>query len=435
MVMSAAAQPKVVVLGGGFGGLEAAFSLRRTLGDHAQLTLVSDYDRFRFKPNTIYIPFGADPAKLEVPLREPLASRKIDFLHGRVQGVDPVANRVDVQQFEGMVERSVPYDYLVVATGAAMRTAEIPGLADYGYTVWTPADLLRLRRAFSQLVEDAKGGTHRQVLFLVPPHNLWSGPLYEVALLLESRLRRQHVRAQVDLFWSTYEASYLQALGPRLHAIVTGEFDRRGIHGFTQFAVRQVDRREVHYQNGGSLPFDLLVSFPPYVAAAPFPSLPSDERGFIATEPATRRVTNQNGVYAVGDAADFPLKQAFLACAQADVVAAQLAAEIRGIPCNQTFEPTTMYILEQAETGTFAEVPLRTSDDPLAPADVDPDKPDAYVLGTSPLWRAGKQLLGTYVPWRFRSGHPIHGGLPGEGMTLGEQAMAAALGTRAPRPG
>jgi NADH dehydrogenase FAD-containing subunit len=42
MAMSAAARPKVVILGGGFGGLEAAFSLRRTLGDHAQLTLGRD---------------------------------------------------------------------------------------------------------------------------------------------------------------------------------------------------------------------------------------------------------------------------------------------------------------------------------------------------------------------------------------------------------
>ncbi len=98
--MSAAAQPKVVVLGGGFGGLEAAFSLRRTLGEGAGIRLVSDYDRFRFKPSTIYIPFGADPAKFEVPLRPPLAARDIAFLHGQVRNVDPAAKRVDVQQFE-----------------------------------------------------------------------------------------------------------------------------------------------------------------------------------------------------------------------------------------------------------------------------------------------------------------------------------------------
>ena len=52
--------PRIAVLGGGFGGLEAAFYLRKRLGRKAELTLVSDRDQFQVKPNTIYIPFGKE---------------------------------------------------------------------------------------------------------------------------------------------------------------------------------------------------------------------------------------------------------------------------------------------------------------------------------------------------------------------------------------
>ena len=62
------AKPKVVVLGGGFGGLETAYRLRKRVGDKADITIVSDRERFLFKPNTIYIPYGLDPDKLWVDL-------------------------------------------------------------------------------------------------------------------------------------------------------------------------------------------------------------------------------------------------------------------------------------------------------------------------------------------------------------------------------
>jgi sulfide:quinone oxidoreductase len=68
-VMSAKA--RIVVLGGGFAGLETAFYLRAKLGSRAALTLVSDRHEFLFKPNTIYIPFGADPSSFLIPLGGP----------------------------------------------------------------------------------------------------------------------------------------------------------------------------------------------------------------------------------------------------------------------------------------------------------------------------------------------------------------------------
>lgn len=89
--------PRVVVLGGGFAGLETAFMLRMTLGPAVDLTVVSDQPSFLFKPNTIYIPFGAGEDSLRIPLRKPLHRQEINFHQRRVAGLDPDARRVELE--------------------------------------------------------------------------------------------------------------------------------------------------------------------------------------------------------------------------------------------------------------------------------------------------------------------------------------------------
>jgi len=414
------ARPQVVVVGGGFGGLEAAFYLRWRLGDRTAITLVSDRDYFLFKPNTIYVPFGLEPRALMVPLAEGTGRKGIRLLVAPVREVDPVAKTVAVDG-----ER-LRYDFLVLATGAAMRPEEVPGLREHAHNIWTPEDMLRLRQALTQLAERARAQLQR-VLFLVPPNNKCSGPLYEIALMLETWLRRQGLRDRVHLTWATCEASYIQAFGPRLHGVVEEEFRRRGIEGYTGLAVERVEEGRVLFAQGRALEYDLLVSFPPYVAAVPYPGLPTDDRGFLLTEMATRQVKGHPEVYAVGDASDFPVKQAFLALLQADAAAEHIAAQVLGEEFRASFLPTSMCIMEQYDRATFAQVPLRLTGDPARPVEVLPEALGQYKVGTSPAWRLGKKLLGLYLPWRFRRGEPFHAGAPWRAMELGLKVMARVL--------
>jgi sulfide:quinone oxidoreductase len=267
------AKPKVVVLGGGFAGLEAVFYLRHTLGDRVDLTLVSDRDYFVFKPNTIYIPFGADPEEFKIYLDRPTRAKAIEFIRGHVGDIDPARRTVDADG------RMVAYDYLVVATGADMRPAEIPGLTEHALTVWTPEEMLKVRRALEGLAADGRRGTPRRLLFLVPPNNRCSGPLYEMVLMTDTWLRRQDARQPIDITWTTYEESFIQAFGPRLNTVVTEEFEERGIRGLKGFVVTGVEPGRVRYQHGEMLPYDLLVSFPPYVAKERYGALPGGRPG------------------------------------------------------------------------------------------------------------------------------------------------------------
>jgi NADH dehydrogenase FAD-containing subunit len=414
---------RIAVLGGGFAGLEAAFLLRSKLGDRAEITLVSDRGQFLFKPNTIYIPFGGQKESLLIPLTKAAGKRSIRFLQGRFESLDKDAR---VLRSGGEV---VPYDYLVLATGAGMRPEDVPGLAEHAETIWTPEEMSALGEKLSALVaENGREGT-RTILFLVPPNNKCAGPLYEIVLMVETWLRRREVRDRFELVWTTYEPSYIAAFGPKLHAIVSEEFAERGVEGHTGWRVETVDAETVRYENGEQRRYDLLVSFPPYVAAVdygPF-GLPVDDRGFLACEPQSRRVVGEDRIYAPGDGGDFPVKQAFLAFLQADAVAEDIAARLEGRRPDFGFDPVSMCVMEEFDKATFAQVPLQVTGDPARPVEVRPDANGDYRVGVSPLWRIGKKMLGLYLPLRFANGRPFHAGAPWAAMNLGLKGMSAVL--------
>jgi NADH dehydrogenase FAD-containing subunit len=415
-------RPRIAILGAGFAGLESAFLLRMRLRDRADLTIVSERESFTFRPNSIYVPFGADPNDLVVDLQKPFHRRRIDYVQGAVTGVDPTAHEVKLEDAP-----TVGYDKLVIATGADMRPDEIPGLAENAATIWTPESMLGVRERFQRIRDDAKAGRRNHVLFLIPPNNKCAGPLYEIVMMFETWLRREGVREHVEITWSTFEHTYIQAFGPRLHEVVSAEFAERGIDGHTGEVATEITSDEVRYADGGTRSFDQLVAFPPYVSSVSYEALPSDDRGFIRTEMTTRQVVGEPDIYAPGDAGDFPVKQAFLAFLQADTVAEHIAAETGTHDFENPFDPVSMCIMEMFDKATFAQVPLALTGDPSQPVTVRPDADGDYKVGTGSTWRLGKKMLGATVPMRFHAGEPFHAGLGWQMMEVGLKGMSAML--------
>jgi sulfide:quinone oxidoreductase len=302
-----------------------------------------------------------------------------------------------------------------------MRPAEIPGMEDHAQSIWTPESMLQLRGALERVRETAPARAQK-IAFVVPPNNKCAGPLYEMVFMVDTWLRRQGIRERVELTWATYEHSYIQAFGPRLHEVAREEFEKRQIRHHTEYEIEKIEQGGMHFRNGESLSHDVLITFPPYIAALPFPSLPGDDRGFIAADLASRQVKGFPNIYVAGDAGDFPIKQAFLAFLQSDAAAEHLASTVKGTLPEFGFEPTSMCVMEQFDKATFAQVPLKVNGGVSVMTDS-----ALYKTGTSSLWRLGKQLLGAYLPWRFGNGEPFHAGLPWKGMELGLKVMSGVL--------
>lgn len=418
--MTSGAVPRIVIVGGGFAGLEAAFVLHEALGARAAITVVSAETTFTMRPDTVYLAFGATPAEMQIPLVEPLAHRGIPLVAARVDEIDPRAQLLFAHGEE------IPYDYAILATGAAASPGRIPGLVDHGVVAWTPAELLRLRAGFREVRDRARGGARQRVLFVVPPHNDWPVPLYELLLMFEAWLRREGVRAMVSVQLATCERGYLRAFGPRTDAAVREALERRRIDGWEHATLQAVRAGEADFGEAGALPFDLLVAAAPYEAATTYRALGHDSRGFALVEQGSRRALGCEGVFVVGDAADFPVKQAVLALLQADAAAEAVVASIERREPRVVFVPTSVLLVDELDSAIFAQVPLHMSDTPAAPVQV-VETEARYLLGASPAWRVGRKAMSRYLAWRLRSGKPFHGGLVWRGIQQGLEWMERAF--------
>ncbi|HYZ26126.1 MAG TPA: NAD(P)/FAD-dependent oxidoreductase [Geminicoccaceae bacterium] len=145
--------PRVVIVGAGFGGLSAAIALRRA---KVHVTLIDRRNYHLFQPLLYQVATAAlSPADIAQPIRSILRhQRNATVLLGRVTGVDKASREVLID------ERRIPYDYLIVATGARH--------AYFGNDAWEPfapglkkiEDATGIRRRILLAFEEAETAAH-----------------------------------------------------------------------------------------------------------------------------------------------------------------------------------------------------------------------------------------------------------------------------------
>src|SRR3954463_14141236 len=155
---------RVLILGGGFGGLYAARRLEKLLPQaSARVTLINDVNFMLYTP---LLPGAAggtlEPRHVVVPLREQLRSTHLKL--GHVLGADPSRREVTVRSPEG-IEEIHHYDQLIVTLGSTSRTLPIPGLREHAVGFKTVSEAIELRNRLVQKpqhpgADDDEGGPH-----------------------------------------------------------------------------------------------------------------------------------------------------------------------------------------------------------------------------------------------------------------------------------
>jgi NADH dehydrogenase len=145
----------VVILGGGFGGMNVARRLERViLPTAARVTLVNDVNFMLYAP---LLPGAAggviEPRHVVVPLREVL--KRTDLRVAYATGADPQSKRVFVRRPDGR-ESELAYDQLVVALGSTSRTFPIPGLKEHAVGFKTLSEGIALRNRLVETLETAE---------------------------------------------------------------------------------------------------------------------------------------------------------------------------------------------------------------------------------------------------------------------------------------
>lgn len=146
-----APRPRVVIVGGGFGGLAAARALRRAPVD---VTVIDRTNHFLFQPLLYQVATGVlSPADIAVPLRVLVRHQPNTMvLLAEVAGIDLARRLVTAER--GALQ--VPFDYLIVATGARHSYFAHPEWEAFAPGLKTLDDARQIRRQFLLALEEAE---------------------------------------------------------------------------------------------------------------------------------------------------------------------------------------------------------------------------------------------------------------------------------------
>jgi sulfide:quinone oxidoreductase len=323
---------RIVILGGGFGGITAALSLRQALGPEHTITLVDRRGEFMMGLRMLWMLVGRATRQEGTRPLQVLADRGVQVRRATARNIDIRARTVRTD--DGVL----PFDYLVVAVGAEPRPDLIPGWSPAACNLYDADDVERVVPRIRGLRD---GRLHVAVLGV--PYKCPPAP-YEAALLLDDLFRRRGLRAGVEIQTSTVQPMSLPVAGPAACAQVEGQLARQGIGFAPNRRPVRVDGTAVVYDSG-RVEADVLVAVPPHRPPAVVVDSGLALRGeWVQVDPGTLR-TSVEGVYAVGDVVDIPLatgmalpKAGVFAEQQARVVAGQIVAEITGAPTPAPFD-------------------------------------------------------------------------------------------------
>jgi NADH:quinone reductase (non-electrogenic) len=304
---------RIVVVGGGFGGVSAVRHLERVLRRHTdvEITLVSRENFFVLTP----LLFEACSGRLELrhcaqPIRAAL--QRARFIEATVESVDLDRQFVRAVAPEGDAY-GLPYDHLVVALGASTNDGLIPGSSN-ALTFKTMADALVLRNHLIECFERADAAAdaaqRRACLTIVVVGGGLVGTelVGELTAFAEDVLRFYPRIRRDEVCFRLLEAGprILPEIDPKLAAMAARVLERRGVDIQASTAVRSIETERVRLEND-SIDAGTIVLTAGIVPSAVASAIPvvRDQRGRIAVE-ATMRSRSHPRVWALGDCAAIP---------------------------------------------------------------------------------------------------------------------------------
>jgi sulfide:quinone oxidoreductase len=328
-------RPRVLIAGGGVAAVEAMLALRDLAGERVEVELHAPRQDFVYRPLAVGEPFLAGTL-IEYDLAELTQRAGAGFCLDSITAVDPVNRQVATPDRD-----EIPYDYLLICSGARMLAAvsgaeTFWGVSDEGGVVET---MRRLRE-----------GELRRLAFTVPAAG-WPLPIYELALLAEAELTGLGARQGVTLTLVTPEDMPLGVFGVQVGERVRELLAERGIELITGSHAIKFSDRFLQISPGDAVEADAVISAPG-IEGRQIGGIPTDPAGFVAVD-EFNQVIGLERVYAAGDVTAFPVKQGGIATQQADAAAEAIAADLGVDVAPRPFDPVLRATLWTGEKPRF----------------------------------------------------------------------------------
>jgi NADH:ubiquinone reductase (H+-translocating) len=308
---------RIVVLGGGFAGMFAARELQRLVAGAVEVELINDVNYFTFQPLLPEVAAGSISVRDAVaPLRRLLP--RVRVRQARIYDIDLARRTVVV--FQGLQRRytEIGYDHLVLALGQVVDLSRIPGLAAHALTMKTLSDALTLRNHVIDKLEHADitamPDVKKELLTFTVVGGGFSG--IETAGEMMELIQRSLVfypnidPGEIRVLVIEFADRLLSELPPSLGDYARTLFERRGVEVLLKTGIGEATGTAIVTTNGEVIGTRTIVAT---IGNAPSPlvaklDLPND-RGRVRTD-RTLRVEGREDVWALGDAALIPLRDA-----------------------------------------------------------------------------------------------------------------------------
>ena len=356
---------RIVVIGGGAGGLELAIRAARAtrLGRRAEVTLVDRRSTHLWKPRLHEVAAGLlVPAEEEAGYAAQARSHGFDFVLGNVEGIDVGARRLHIgpvfapesdpvaraRERELLPARSFDYDIAVLAIGSTANDFGTPGVREHAYSLDTPEDAQRVHRALLAQAARVKAGVQDCLRVVIVGAGTTGVEL--AAELRNSARRLAQYRSLIDpsqLSVTVIDAAdrALPGAAPALSDYAARMLQAHGSRLVLGAKVIRVSADAVELEGGRRCPADLIVWASGVKAeqlATPLEGLKRVGAGRIAVDERLRALDDGDapvpGLYCIGDCSAFPTgaegkplgATAQAAAQQAQLLARSLARQLRG---------------------------------------------------------------------------------------------------------
>ena len=292
-------KPKVVILGGGFGGLAAARALHKA----ADVTVVDRHNYQTFLPLLYQVSTaGLAADHVAYPIRGALRKTPVKFRMGSPISIDHKNKEVKLDSSE-----LLKFDHLIVALGSVTADFGIPGVSQFTLGMKSVAEALNIRAEIMRRFEDLCRFEDETKLSITV---IGGGPTGvemagAIAELIRGPLKSDQAQAASHISISLIEAGprLLPPFAPSLSARTKKDLEKLGVKVMLNSAVQEVEHRKIKLKDGSTIASEITIWAAGVKGNDAIAQLNLPTTGTrVAVEP-TMQVKNYPYIWALGDIA------------------------------------------------------------------------------------------------------------------------------------
>jgi len=349
---------KVLVLGGGFAGVEAAIYLKK---EDLDVTLVSDRDYFYIYPTSIWIPTGEVTREdVSVPLDTLAMKHGFQLIIDPVTRVEAKSKKVTLQSGRVLDE----YTYIVVALG--QDKIQLKGMEHTLSICGKPEEATALYERLDMLIEKNEGKI--AMGFGGNPKDtsaVRGGPAFEVLFNVDTYLKKKGVRENFELTFFAPMAKPGQKMGEKALVMMDKMFKMTNVSKKVGTKITHFEEDGICFADETKLESDLTM----FISAGTGhhilkeSGLPLSDAGFVITN-EYNEIEGFDGIYAIGDSAslmgpEWRAKQGHVAEVMAKNAAYNIMNRVQNIDSKRSYMEH-LNILCVMDTGSGAAFVYRS---------------------------------------------------------------------------